>query len=117
MSRYEHLPIYKKMFDFTVYIEKVVKNFSRYNKYALGTELRLLCYECIDTIILANSVKNRKEILIKLRILLEKIKIRLIIAKELKAFNNKNSFFYALNSIVEISKQNEGWIKSVGKNK
>ena len=42
MSYYEHLPIYKKMFDIVVYIEQIVKNFSRYHKYTLGTEMRNL---------------------------------------------------------------------------
>lgn len=39
MARYEHLPIYKKAMDLTVYFEKIVRNFSRYNKYTLGSEL------------------------------------------------------------------------------
>ncbi len=39
MARYEHLPIYKKAMDLTVYLEKIVRNFSRYHKYTLGAEL------------------------------------------------------------------------------
>jgi hypothetical protein len=35
MARYEHLPIYKKAMNLTVYFEKIVRNFSRYNKYTL----------------------------------------------------------------------------------
>ena len=38
MAQYEHLPIYKKAFDMTVYIENIVKGFSRYHKYTLGVE-------------------------------------------------------------------------------
>ncbi len=40
MARYEHLPIYKKATDLTIYLEKVVRNFSRYHKYILGSDLR-----------------------------------------------------------------------------
>jgi len=36
MARYEHLPIYKKAMDLTIYFEKIVRNFSRYHKYALS---------------------------------------------------------------------------------
>jgi hypothetical protein len=39
MARYEHLPIYKAAMDLTVYIEQVVRNFSRYHKYTLGPGL------------------------------------------------------------------------------
>ncbi|MFX0201172.1 MAG: hypothetical protein ACFFCW_34070 [Candidatus Hodarchaeota archaeon] len=37
MARYEHLPIYKKALDITIYFEKIHRNFSRYHKYTLGT--------------------------------------------------------------------------------
>jgi hypothetical protein len=40
MAHYEHLPIYKKAYDLTLYFENIVRNFSRYHKYTLGTELR-----------------------------------------------------------------------------
>jgi hypothetical protein len=39
MARYKHLPIYKKAKFLTVYFEKIVRNFSRYNKYTVGSEL------------------------------------------------------------------------------
>ena len=40
MAQYEHLPIYKAAFDLNLYVEQIVRNFSRYHKYTLGTELR-----------------------------------------------------------------------------
>ena len=41
MARYEHLPIDKTAMDLALYVELVVRNFSRYHKYRLGSELRL----------------------------------------------------------------------------
>ena len=38
MARYEHLPIFREAYDLTVHIEKIVRNFSRYHKYTLGTD-------------------------------------------------------------------------------
>ena len=40
MARYGHLPIYKKAMDLAVHMEQTVRNFSRYHKYTLGSELR-----------------------------------------------------------------------------
>jgi hypothetical protein len=40
MAYYEHLPIYKKAMETAVYFETIVRNFSRYNKYNLGAEMR-----------------------------------------------------------------------------
>ena len=39
MARYEHLPIFKKAMDLAIYFEKIVRNFSRYNKYTLESVL------------------------------------------------------------------------------
>jgi hypothetical protein len=86
MAQYEHLPIYKKAFDLTVYFEKMVRNFSRYHKYGLGTELRQLSREVLRQIVRANNASEKTPQLEKLRELLEDLKITLRIAKEEKAF-------------------------------
>lgn len=40
MAYYEHLPIYRKAMETAIYFETIVRNFSRYNKYSLGAEMR-----------------------------------------------------------------------------
>jgi hypothetical protein len=40
MAHYENLPIYKAALDLAIYIEKIVRFFSRYHKYTIGTDLR-----------------------------------------------------------------------------
>jgi len=40
MARSEHLPIYKASFDLCLYLEQVVRSFSRCHKYGLGADLR-----------------------------------------------------------------------------
>ena len=40
MARFEHLPIYKTAMDLTIYLEQVVRNFSRYQMYTLSSDLR-----------------------------------------------------------------------------
>ncbi len=32
MAQYEHLPIYKRAYDFMLYFEEIVRSFSRYHK-------------------------------------------------------------------------------------
>jgi hypothetical protein len=112
MAQYEHLPIYKKAFDLTVYFEKIVRNFSRYHKYSLGTELRQLSHEVVRQIVRANNATEKASHLEKLRELLEDLKITLRIAKEEKAFANFDSFHYSVNQVVDLCRQNEGWLKS-----
>lgn len=40
MAQAEHLPIFKRAYDLCLYLEQAVRQFPRYQKYALGTELR-----------------------------------------------------------------------------
>lgn len=91
MARYEHLPIYKKAFDLTVYLENVVRNFSRYHKYTLGSDLRGLSRKITRSIITANNLKLKIEKLKVIREDLEDMKLLLRLCKEVKAFNNFNS--------------------------
>ena len=65
MARYEHLPIYKKAMDLTIYFEKIVRNFSRYHKYTLGSELREKSREVVELIIKANSTVERLPLLLE----------------------------------------------------
>jgi hypothetical protein len=59
MAHHQHLPIYKKALDVAVYFEKIVKNFSRYNNYILGAQLRIVSKEGVGLIIKANPRKER----------------------------------------------------------
>ena len=113
MARYEHLPIYKAAFDLTLYFEKIVRHFSRYHKYTLGTELRDRMRTIVRLIVRANNSPEKRPILLELREELAQIKLPIRLCKEVKAFNNFNSFQVAMNRVIEISKQNEGWLKSL----
>ena len=85
MARYEHLPIYKAAMDICVYLEHTVRNFSRYNKYTLGSELRDLSRGILLLIIRANSVRDREEILQDLTCRCDMLKTMLVLAKEVRA--------------------------------
>lgn len=115
MAQYEHLPIYKKAFDLNLYFEKIVRNFSRYHKYTLGTELRERVRQVVKLIIRANNSRDHDKLrtLFELREELEQLKLTTRLCKEIRAFHNFNSFQIAINQVIDISKQNEGWIKSL----
>ncbi len=108
MARYEHLPIYKKAMDLTIYVEKIVRNFSRYHKYTLGSELREKSREVVGVIITANSTVEKLPLLLELRDRLEGVQVLLRISKEVRAFNSFNSYACASNLVGELSRQNEG---------
>ena len=108
MAQYEHLPIYKKAMDIAIYIENIVRGFSRYHKYTLGTDLRNLSREVVRLIIRANSEREKYLTLCTLRDTIEELKVTVRICKEVKAFKNFNSFKYAVEEVVNLSKQKKG---------
>lgn len=112
MAQYEHLPIFKQMLDLTVHIEQTVRYFPRYHKYTLGSELRGFCHHGLGLIAEANSIRDRSRLLLELRNTLERLKIHLVLAKEVQAFNKPRSFYRATEMAVGVSRQNEGWLKS-----
>lgn len=113
MAQYEHLPIFKKAYDLTLYFEKIVRNFSRYHKYSIGAELRELSREVLRLIRRANDAEDKAPLLLQNRERLEDLKIAVRLCKDLKAFVNFNSFQYSINEVVDICRQNEGWLKAM----
>ncbi len=112
MARYEHLPIYKKSMELAVYLQTVVKNFSRYNKYSVGEELRELSRKTLRLIIQANSSITRVHVLAELVDTCEMLKTTIVFAKEVKAFSGFNSFQHASGLAVVLCKQSQGWLQS-----
>ena len=113
MARYEHLPIYKKAFDLFLYFEKIVRKFSRYDKYTLGADLRDSARSVLKLIVRANSTQDKRPVLEEIRTQLEELMILVRVAKEVKPFANLNSYQFCAGEIIEISRQNEGWLRSL----
>lgn len=95
----------------TVYIETVVRSFSRYHKYTLGTDLRQQSRELVTVIIRANSQREKLPVLLDLRERVEAFHVLLRICKEVKAFAKFEAYAHAAELAVALSRQNEGWIK------
>jgi Zn-dependent M32 family carboxypeptidase len=117
MAQYEHLPIYRKAFDLAVYIEKIVRGFSRYNKHTLGSDLRNLSRQAIRLIVRANSQHDKVPALLRLRDTLEELKVTIRICKEAKAFASFNVFKNLVSEVISLSRQCEGWIRSMSRGK
>ena len=99
MAQTEHLPIYKATYDLCLYLEQIVQHFSRYHKYALGADLRDGARRALKLVVRANARRDKAPVLLRL-------------GQDVKAFANFKSFEHAITQVVEIAKQNEGWLKS-----
>ena len=95
-----------------VYVETIVRGFPRYHKYTMGSEMRALSHKILVLVVRANVEQDKRVMLTGVRDSLEELKILARISKELKVFANFNSFECLVKMIVEVSGQNEGWLRS-----
>ena len=112
MAQTEHLPIYKATYDLCLYLEQIVQHFSRYHKYALGADLRDGARRALKLVVRANARHDKTPVLLQLREELEELKVLLRLGQDVKAFANFKSFEHAITHVVDIARQNEGWLKS-----
>ena len=60
----------------------------------------------------ANGLRERAAVLLALREDLEELKVLLRLGQDLKAFTRFNAFEHAITMVIELARQNEGWLKS-----
>lgn len=113
MARYEHLPIFRAAFDLAVHVEKIVRSFDRYHRYGIGTELRERTRTVVERIMRANNADaERKALLAELRVELEQLQVLIRLCHESGGFASTRAYLYVSERVVDIAKQNEGWLRS-----
>ena len=75
MAQTEHLPIYKASYDLCLYLEQVVRSFSRYHKYTLGADLRDGARRVLKLLVRANARRDKAPILLEVREEVEQLKV------------------------------------------
>ena len=63
MPRSEHLPIYKAAYDLCLWLEQVVRGFSRYHKFSLGSDLRDGSRRILRLVVRVNSSHDKAPVL------------------------------------------------------
>jgi len=63
-------------------------------------------------VVRANAQRDRVATLLELREQLEELKVLLRLGQDLKVFSGFSAFEHAISQVVELAKQNEGWLKS-----
>ena len=112
MPRTEHLPIYKAAYNLCLWLEQVVRGFSRYHKYAIGSDLREGSRRVLRLVVRANARTDKTPVLLDLREEVEELKAMLRLCHDAKGFVGIAAFEHGARLVVEIAKQNEGWLKS-----
>ncbi|WP_295421691.1 four helix bundle protein [Sulfurovum sp.] len=110
--RSEHLPVFKAALDLCVYLDSMVKNMEKYHKYGIGSEMRETSREMLYLVNSAN-VQKAEERVVCLRELVqkcEKLKLMILLAKEIKAFKSFKQFEHSSLLSVSVCKQAQAWL-------
>jgi hypothetical protein len=108
--RYNHLPVFQQGYDLNLEIYRATHSFPREYKYTLGQKLKEISAEMLDWIVVINSQENKAPYFSKIKLQVERLRIQIRVAYDLKIINSKRLEFLSRN-IEEISKQVSGWEK------
>ena len=113
MARYDHLPIWKTAMDLAVLLERAVRGFPRYRKYALGADLRRQAQRICTLIVRTNEARaERERVLEQLVCAVEEMKTLIQLGNAIQAFASFSEFVQAAEHAVSLGRQSGGYLKS-----
>jgi len=106
----KNFPIWRDAQHLMVAVEHGVRQFSRYHKYTLGTELRQMAMQVLsNTTHAINQKERRQQWVNRLVLVIEELKLKIQIGKTLNAFASFSVFEKLAKLAVGIAKQATAW--------
>ena len=103
------IPIWRDASQLLLETERAVRHFTRYHKYTLGTEMRQQAMKICQLVSRAWRDKaHTADILPRLVLAVDDLKIQLQLGRELQAFRNFAEFEQLAGLAVRVGKQGEG---------
>lgn len=99
-----------KTYDLILWTLPKLAKFPRDQRFLLGDRIENTLLDCLELLIEANYSKEKRMILRKVNLKLEKARFLWRIGKDMRYVNVK-SYEFAVRSINEIGKMVGGWIK------
>ena len=113
MQYQNRFPIYRDATNLVIEIENAVKNFPKYHKYTIGSEMRTVAYDLLIAITYGiNNKNNRLRVIKKSHNFSEVLKIKIHLAKNITNMSFK-LFENLASMMIVISKQCKAWQKQM----
>jgi hypothetical protein len=108
------LPIWRDSNRLVVEVELAVRNFARYHKYTLGTDLRRQAMGIMRLLTRAlHDDTQRLRYVKRLVLAIDDLKVMLQMGKELRAFDNFRRFQQLAELAVGVGRQAGAWLKKL----
>lgn len=110
-SGLDELTIYQKTYDLILYALPIINRFPKSQRFVLGQQLQNGLIELSVMIVQANKIKNKLQKLYEIDVELEKLRLLIRLAKDLK-FMPLHKYELHGQRLNEIGRLLGGWIKS-----
>lgn len=100
----------EKAYQFTLWLIPTVEKFPRAQKFLLGDRIESLALDVIEGIVDATYTRNRKPILRKVNLRLEKLRLLFRLCVDLKMVDARR-YEYAVRNLDELGRLIGGWMK------
>ena len=113
MTIYDKVPLFRKVYAFTIIMHQVIHNMSREYRYTLGAETIKILWNCLDLIMSASrsSKTEKTEKILKLSEEFSRVNVRLRAMQELKIISVGQYAHWQKNYLFDIGKQIGGWVR------
>ena len=108
----EELKVITLVYDFAKYITPIVGRFPRNERYQLGERIEGLVYDVLDDLLTAKYSRQKREILFRANLRLEKLRFFIRLAHDLGFIGTKR-FGHIASLTNQIGVQVGGWYKSI----
>lgn len=110
---FQNLPIFEKTYELILWLYPAVNKFPKSQRFVLGQQIENTALNILKGIIQANAERAKLPYLKQVSVELDKLRIIIRLAKDMKFFSVRQYEFSA-GKINEIGKMLGGWIKSCG---
>jgi hypothetical protein len=109
----EELRVIEQIYDLILWSHQHISKFPKTSKYSIGCKLESTLLSILNSLIAAKYSKpERNTILFQTGVQLEEVRMLYRLSKDLRLIN-MTSHEYAARTITEITKQVQGWRKSL----
>jgi len=107
----DELTIYQKVYDLILYALPIINRFPKSQRFVLGQQIQNGMIDISAMIVQANKVKNKLQKLYEIDVELEKLRLLIRLAKDLK-FMPIHKYELHCQRMNEVGRLLGGWIKS-----
>ena len=112
--RNEELPIFVKWLEFLKWLLPTLEKFPKKSRFTITNRVENMALDIVEFLIEAKYSKEKRPILRRANLYLEKMRILLRISHETKLFSTK-SYNFASKNINEVGAMLGGWLKQQGR--